>query len=100
MPNKILQMNLSSVLESLYELTGNDYYHVSTCELSSYSNRELIALYKKYKYALDLMERDVYSNTVIVEPKDYYVETINNGYSLRNIDNRQNSFYRNGRQFK
>jgi len=99
MPSKILQMNLSNVLESLYEFTGNDYYHVSQCELNSYSNKELIALYKKYKYALDVMENDVYGSSLKIEPEDCYVETINNGYNLRNIDNRQNSFYREGRRF-
>lgn len=99
MSNKMLQMNLSNVLDSLYELTGNDYYHVSPCELSSYSNKELIALYKKYKYALDVLERDVYGETIEVEPQDCCIETINNGYSLRNIDNRHNSFYREGRRF-
>jgi hypothetical protein len=89
MPNKLLQMNLKNILDLLYEYTYDDFYLVSDSEINSLSDRELISLYKKYRSLASKLEDEYFesANDIISYSTSY----------LRNIDNRQNSFYRTSR---
>jgi len=85
MPNKLLAINLKYVLDQLFETTGDDKYSVSHSELQGYSDRELRSLYKQFS-----RELEDYDNEPIVIYECYRGP-------LRNIDSRQNSFYRTSR---
>lgn len=86
MPNKLLQFNLKNILDTLYECTFDERYQVSDSEILSLTDRELRSLYKKYKSIFDLLEQEYFESANDICTKN-----------LRNIDNRQNSFYRTSR---